>query len=66
VISSALKITKSHCLLYEVAAITPETRLRYCNSCRKQLSVTESGLFVEDDFAVCRDCWINQNFEPTN
>jgi len=26
----------------------------------------ERGLFVDDDFAVCRDCWINQNFEFTN
>ncbi len=49
-----------------VAARIQEVMLKYCNSCRKQLSVTEVGLFVEDDFALCRDCWINQNFEPSN
>gem|GEM_PF-4865587 len=49
-----------------VASRIQEVTLRYCNSCRKQLSVTERGLFVEDDFAVCRDCWINQNFESGN
>ncbi len=58
---------KLHNAFYmKVTTRIQEVTLRYCNSCRKPLSVTESGLFIEDDFAVCRDCWINQNFEPIN
>jgi hypothetical protein len=25
----------------------------------------ETDLFNDDDNAICRDCWINQNFEST-
>ena len=33
--------------------------------CFKKLSFGETDLFNEDDNALCRDCWINQNFEST-
>ena len=37
-----------------------------CKRCFRELTFMETDLFNEDDNAICRDCWINENFEPTS
>ena len=38
--------------------------LKDCNRCFRKLTPIGTVLFNDDDNAICRDCWINQNFEP--
>ena len=39
--------------------------MKNCNRCFRKLTPMETDLFNDEDNAICRDCWINQNFEPT-
>jgi hypothetical protein len=39
-----------------------ELTQRFCHDCRRELSISERELFYDDQFAVCRDCWINKIF----
>jgi hypothetical protein len=34
-----------------------------CHDCQKELCVLESRVTFDEDFAVCRDCWVNKIFE---
>ena len=37
--------------------------MKNCIKCFKKLTSMETDLFNDDHNAICRDCWINQNFE---
>jgi hypothetical protein len=39
---------------------------RYCHNCHRELSFSERDLFYDNEFALCRDCWINKTFKPIN
>lgn len=42
-----------------------EQILKNCSRCFRKLTPVEIDLFNDDTNAVCRDCWVNQVFEPT-